>query len=211
MHTRTLGTSRQGRAIVEHSRGAAGGLLVFGAIHGDEPGSALLCERFLTRVMQADAEGPSLSIVPVLNPDGLARNHKDNASGVDLNRSFAARSWTREHPLPYFPGSQPGSEPETQALTQLVEARRPSLIVAVHQPFECVNWDGPAADAACAMSVRTGMPLRPSIGYPTPGSFGSWAGVDRGIAVITLELPWTPDEGLLARCVFAFEEAWRRS
>lgn len=207
MQTRTLGTSRQGRAIVEHARGSEGGLLVFGAIHGDEPGSALLCERFLARV--APLDGPSLSIVPVLNPDGLLRNHKDNANGVDLNRSFPARSWTREHPVPYFPGSRPGSEPETQVLAQLVEARRPDLIIAVHQPFECVNWDGPADDVAAAISVRTGLPLRPGMGYPTPGSFGSWAGVDRGIAVITLELPWTPKDALLDRCVLAFEEAWR--
>ena len=32
-------------------------------------------------------------------------------------------------------------------------------------------------------------PAQASIGYPTPGSFGSWAGVDRRIPTITLELP----------------------
>ncbi len=209
MRVRVLGASRQHRAIVEHARGTVDGLLVFGAIHGDEPGSALLCERFLAHVGAAD--GPPLSIVPVLNPDGLARNHKDNASGVDLNRNFSARSWTREHPVPYFPGSSPLSEPESQVLAKLVQERRPRLIVAVHQPFECVNWDGPADDVARQMSARTGMPLRPSIGYPTPGSFGSWAGIDLGLAVITLELPWTPDDALLARCVDALAEASKRA
>ena len=209
MRHRTLGVSREGRAIIEHAQGASGGLLVFGAIHGDEPGSALLCERFLSHV--GAASGPPLSIVPVLNPDGLARNHKDNANGVDLNRNFAARSWTRTHPIPYFPGSSPLSEPESQALATLVGERRPQLIVAVHQPFECVNWDGPADEAAAAMGARTMMPLRPSIGYPTPGSFGSWAGVDLGLAVITLELPWHPDEALMGRCVVALDEAWRRA
>ena len=32
-------------------------------------------------------------------------------------------------------------------------------------------------------------PVQPQIGYPTPGSLGSWAGIDQGIPVITLELP----------------------
>ena len=32
-------------------------------------------------------------------------------------------------------------------------------------------------------------PVTRSIGYPTPGSLGTWAGVERGIPTITLELP----------------------
>jgi protein MpaA len=32
-------------------------------------------------------------------------------------------------------------------------------------------------------------PAEASIGYPTPGSFGNWAGVERGISVLTVELP----------------------
>jgi protein MpaA len=32
-------------------------------------------------------------------------------------------------------------------------------------------------------------PVEASIGYPTPGSFGNWAGVERGIPVLTVELP----------------------
>jgi len=181
---RPIGRSRGGREIVAHEQGSpAGGLLVFGAIHGDEPASATLCERYLER-----ARG-DVCVVPVANPDGLACNRKDNDAGVDLNRNFAATNFTRDHRPGYDPGPHALSEPESAALAALVEARRPRVIVAVHQPFACVNWDGPADEIARAMSEACGLPLRASIGYPTPGSFGSWAGVDRGLPVVTFELP----------------------
>ena len=39
------------------------------------------------------------------------------------------------------------------------------------------------------MAAKNGYPAKGSIGYPTPGSMGTWAGIDRKIAMITLELP----------------------
>lgn len=205
MTERVVGLSRRGLPIIAHERGDRGGLFVFGAIHGDEPESAVLCERFLMR----EPLGRPVCIVPVVNPDGLRSKHKDNAAGVDLNRNFAARNFTTTHPAGYFPGPHALSEPESAALAALVEARAPSVIVAVHQPFACVNWDGPADELAQLMGDACGLPLAPSLGYPTPGSFGSWAGVDLGIAVITLELPrvvasW---EGLEASLLVAWQHA----
>ena len=38
------------------------------------------------------------------------------------------------------------------------------------------------------ISEITGYPVKPSIGYPTPGSFGTWAGLEKKIPGITLEL-----------------------
>jgi protein MpaA len=41
-------------------------------------------------------------------------------------------------------------------------------------------------------------PTEGSIGYPTPGSFGTWAGIEHNIPVITLELDEkTPVETLV--------------
>ena len=42
--------------------------------------------------------------------------------------------------------------------------------------------------------MLNGYPLSASMGYPTPGSLGSWAGVDRRIPTVTLELPRNLDE-----------------
>ena len=51
------------------------------------------------------------------------------------------------------------------------------------------NFDGPAEELAQTMSRHNEYSVLKSIGYPTPGSFGSWAGIDRQIPTITLELP----------------------
>src|SRR6185503_11264679 len=166
-----VGRSVEGRPIEAERFGPDGpALLVFGAIHGDEPGSAELCERWIVKLRR---EPPATRVIalPVINPDGLARNQKDNARGVDLNRNFPARSWQAAHPPGYHPGAQPLSEPEAAALAKLVDETNPAALIAVHQPFRCVNWDGPARELAARMSAASGCPMRESIGYPTPGSF----------------------------------------
>lgn len=198
---RTVGRSALGRAIEGVRVGPDGplDLFVFGAIHGDEPGSAELCRRLI-----AGLDGTrAVLVVPVANPDGLARGTKDNARGVDLNRNFPARSWRREHPPGYDPGPHPLSEPETQALARIVDEERPRVIVSVHQPLRCVNWDGPAEALAQAMSAACGYPAVASVGYPTPGSFGACYGLDRGLPVITLELPRLVEDADHAACLRA--------
>jgi protein MpaA len=118
-----------------------------------------------------------------------------------------ARSWTAAHAPGYFPGLHPLSEPESTALAALVDALRPRALVAVHQPFRCVNWDGPAEALAQAMSVASGYPPtgRASIGYPTPGSFGSLYGLDRQKPVVTFELPRPVDDADFAACLRALD------
>ena len=71
----------------------------------------------------------------------------------------------------------------------MIEGLKPSRIVSIHSPLHGVNYDGPAEDLALAMSEANGYPLLPDLGYPTPGSLGSYAGGALGIPTITLELP----------------------
>ena len=80
-------------------------------------------------------------------------------------------------------------------------------MVAVHAPFACVNFDGPADAWAEAVSQACGWPVRPQIGYPTPGSLGSWLGVDRGLPVLTLELPPGPLASFRAEAAAALDRA----
>lgn len=192
-----LGRSVEGRAIEGHciaGQTRAAPALIFGAIHGDEPASAELCTRYLDALKHSPPPR-DVFIVPVANPDGLALERKNNARDVDLNRNFDARNWQRPCSPGYDPGPAPLSEPEALALSRLIAEILPALIVAVHQPLRCVNWDGPAAPLAEAMARACGYPATPSVGYPTPGSFGSRYGVDAGLPVITLELPRpVPDE-----------------
>jgi len=128
-------------------------------------------------------KGRRVVVAPAANPDGLARNRRLNARGVDLNRNFATRNWRprRRH------GPEPLSEPEARFIADLIRRCRPARIVTIHQPKGCVDWDGPARDLAEAMARACGLPLR-KLGAQ-PGSLGSYAGVDRQIPTITLGLP----------------------
>ena len=55
-------------------------------------------------------------------------------------------------------------------------------------PYKVVNYDGPAKEIAEKFSEIIRYPAEGSIGYPTPGSFGTYCGVERNIPTITLEL-----------------------
>jgi hypothetical protein len=183
-------------------------LLLFGAIHGDEPASAALCERWLLALADQPLDETVL-VIPALNPDGLAARRKDNAHGIDLNRNFPAQNFSLAHPRGYAPGPRPLSEPESAALMALLDESDPRVVVSVHQPLRCVNWDGPAAELAAAMATCAGLPARPSVGYPTPGSFGSLWGIDRGRSVITMELSCAPSDEELRAALAALEVARR--
>jgi protein MpaA len=160
--------------------------LVFGVIHGNEPLGKPLLERLEKHLDRRPEllDGRRVVVIPVLNPDGLARGTRANARGVDLNRNFPAGNWT---PAPRH-GRSPASEAETRVLLELIRRFRPSRILAVHSPLHCVNYDGPAEEIAEEMARAAGYPLRESIGYETPGSLGSYAGRDLGIPSITLEI-----------------------
>ena len=166
--------------------------ILFAAIHGDEP-LGVHCLAELTREMVAQPPGRPVWLVPALNPDGLAAGTKNNASDVDLNRNFAAASWVAQHKPGYFPGNAPESEPETRALVELIEATGATRFVSLHSPFRTCNWDGAGRDLAEKMAELNGYGATSDIGYPTPGSFGAKYGVDLGLEVVTLEIPFVTE------------------
>ncbi len=137
-------------------------------------------------------------IIFALNGDGLAAGTKNNANDVDLNRNFAARNWTAQHKAGYRPGLAPESEPEVEALTALIERVTPRRLLAIHQPFRTVNWDGAGQALAEEMAAHNGYGASADIGYATPGSLGSKYGVDRGLEVVTLEVPFMEDDAAWA-------------
>jgi protein MpaA len=68
-------------------------------------------------------------------------------------------------------------------------------VVALHAPLGCID-DAKQGRTAQWLAQRTGLPLVKDIGYPTPGSFGSW-GAERGLAVVTYEFPLASTEALV--------------
>lgn len=162
-------------------------VFILGAIHGDEPASAVLVGK-LNDYLGANSRSYLLAIrrivvIPVANPDGLAANIRPNFNWVDLNRNFPTANRINQ---PEF-GLQPLTEPESLALKRLIDRYMPMRIISVHQPLGCVDYDGPAQDLAEAISQASDLPVR-RLG-PMPGSLGSYAGETRGVPIITLELP----------------------
>jgi murein peptide amidase A len=178
--------------------------LIVGGIHGDEPAGAGVAQSFLEYLHANPAayKGRTIAVFARANPDGLAAGTRVNAHGVDVNRSFPASNWQGAGGGRYNGGRAPAAEPETKAIMQAVESLHPMRIISIHAISggrQCNNWDGPAEDLARRMASHNGYPPKATIGYPTPGSMGTWAGIDHKIAMITLELP----EGLSA------QECWR--
>ncbi|MBK7077555.1 MAG: succinylglutamate desuccinylase/aspartoacylase family protein [Myxococcales bacterium] len=163
--------------------------IVFGAIHGDEPASRLQAERLIEELLDRPP-GRETWIIPVVNVDGLLGGSKNNARDVDLNRNFAATNWVATYQGGYFPGATPESEPETQALASLIDRSGAERLIALHATFRVMNWDGRGQALAEEMARLAGYPAAGDIGYPTPGSFGSKYGLDRGLEVVTVEVPY---------------------
>lgn len=167
-------------------------LLLLGGVHGDETETTRVV-RLLARRLPEEQEllrRITFFVVEETNPDALAARTRVNARKVDINRNFPTKSWSATAARSrYSPGPRPASEIETRAIMHLIGKVQPAAIVAVHAPLACVNWDGPADALAQSLAATTGLPLEPSIGYPTPGSLGSYAGVERRIPTVTLELP----------------------
>ena len=162
-------------------------ILLIGVFHGEEPQGEYLIKEYLKTDLSKIKN--RLLIIPCLNPDGKSINKRQNANGVDLNRNFPTKNWKLTDNPEYFGGNSPASETETQFMIEVLANYKIDAILSIHAPFKVVNYDGPAKGIAEKISKITNYPVQADIGYPTPGSFGNYAGVEHNIPTITLELP----------------------
>ena len=180
-------------------------VLLIGVFHGDEPDGEYLIRRYLQNCVEYSGKN-RLLLIPCLNPDGKALKTRTNANGVDLNRNFPAKNWEKSVKNEYFGGEIPASERETAFICGIIGEFNPDAIIAFHEPYRVVNFDGPAEELAEQISKITGYPVQNNIGYHTPGSFGTYCGIERNIPVITLELPeneekealWNQNKGIFS-------------
>jgi hypothetical protein len=169
-------------------------VLVVGAMHGDEFSSASVALHWLAKA-QADDMGARWRFIPVLNPDGLLRQPawRMNANGVDLNRNFPTPNWsteaktywekrTRKDPR-RWPGTAPLSEPESRFLQQQLDSFKPHVVVSIHAPYGLLDFDGPLMPP-----TKLGRLYLDQVGV-FPGSLGNYSGIQRGVPVVTVELP----------------------
>jgi protein MpaA len=195
-----IGHSVDGRAIVESIDRAPRArlrILVFGCIHGNETAGMRVARRLIAAPAPPRAE---LDVVPTLNPDGVARDTRGNARGVDLNRNFPFR-W---RPLGggEYSGPRPLSEPESRAARNLIRRTRPEITIWFHQPFGLVDRSGGDTAIERRYAELVGLPLVGLRRYP--GSASSWQ--DHAIAGSTafvVELPLQVSARLVSRAARA--------
>ncbi len=173
-----------------------GKVLLIGGIHGDEYSSVSIVFKWMKTLDEHHSGLFHWRIAPLVNPDGLLQKESQrmNANGVDLNRNFPTPNWDEEA-LSYwedqtgrdprrFPGQSAISEPETRWLTEEIERFQPDVIVSIHAPHGVVDYDGPP-DAPHKLGR-----LYLSLLGTYPGSLGRYAGVEKQIPVVTVELPY---------------------
>jgi murein peptide amidase A len=137
VEVRVIGHSVKGRAIRAYRVGnpdSSNKVVVMSTMHGNEPRTRLIPASLRDG---RPVRGIDLWLIPVVNPDGLARHTRRNAHGVDLNRNFPYQ-WARLRGN-YYSGPRPASEPETQALMSFFQQVRPRRIVSFHQPLHGVD------------------------------------------------------------------------
>ncbi len=145
---------------------------------------------------------------------------RTNSNGIDLNRNFLTEDWyasaktwwqtmAKRNPKK-FPGYLPNSEIETIFQIDMIDRFRPRKIISLHAPLGFLDYDGPG-DQKSALHVQS-KPLNSSfedtkkivqviskstanyriVDYAFyPGSVGNFAGFERNIPTVTLELETT--------------------
>lgn len=163
-------------------------VFIVGGVHGDEIEGIVGANGLLKAFSESFPYKLNITLVPILNLDGALRNQRQNANMVDLNRNLPTQDWTPTiEEVRYFPGPAANSEPENQALVEYLQKESPSFILTLHSWKPMLNTNGDCEKVAQIISQRTGYIITPDIGYPTPGSLGTYCGLERQIPTITYE------------------------
>ena len=183
--------------------------LILCSVHGDEITPVKFCFDLLKNSNKS-LKDAFVTIAPIVSPDSFLKSKptRTNANGIDINRNFPTKNWDKlalkKWKYRYrsnkrrFPGHKSNSEPETQFQIDLIKEVKPSYIISVHSPLTLIDYDGPSyshnGEVHSAKTLLEKMSKKANHyrikDYPVfPGSLGNYAGYERSIPTLTLELP----------------------
>ena len=200
-----IGTSVQGRSINAYYFGdGATTILYTGAIHGSEGSTKALMERWIQDLDTKARTIPAhvtVVVVPVINPDGMARGDRVNANNVDLNRNFATGDWQKDittvnnQPFPGGGGESAMSEPEVKAISGLAQRLRPKVILSYHSIGSMVaaNQAGNSVTLAATYAQLSGYrnitgQSDAAFEYSVTGTADDWYAQAIGVPSLLVEL-----------------------
>lgn len=219
---RVIGTSVQGRSIDAYTFGTGATQLLFvGGIHGGyEWNSVLLAYTFMDHLAENPdlvPENVTVTIIPSANPDGVYEvvgvegrfeatdvpaetalgAGRFNANDVDLNRNFDCK-WQSESKWrgnTVSAGTEAFSEPEAQAIRNIVTEIKPASVIFWHSQSNAVYAS--ECEAGILPETRTVMDTYArAAGYPSVDTFDAYVVTGDaegwlasiGIPAITVEL-----------------------
>jgi protein MpaA len=175
-------------------------VFILGGVHGDEIEGIWATNGLLTRLASSFDFRVQITLVPVLNVDGMLARERRNSNKIDLNRNLPSKDWTSDVATErYFPGTRAGSESENAALVEFLSLEKPALIISMHSWKPMLNINGHCRKVAEAMASSTGYIIEETIGYPTPGCLGTYAGLERSMPTITYEVERGLDQASVLR------------
>jgi len=185
-----VGESVKGRAIEVRRYGDPSAdfkALIVGSTHGDEPEGMRVVHR-LNQLARRGIEGVDLWTIRTVNPDGLARDTRKNAHGVDLNRNFGYQ-FDPTLSNGYESGPRPFSEPESRTVRRLARGRDFDLSIWYHQPWSrtldpCDERGRYAREYARLSGLGTGAGCDRDL----PGSAINWLHHEFGTVAFVVEL-----------------------
>lgn len=189
MKTFNFGTTSQTLPIPAYKYGSQGShILILGGVHGDELEGIQAAFAIHNHFLNAFPYKFQATVVPCLNMDGMLAKTRKNGNHVDLNRNLPTIDWSPVAAKEaYAPGKSANSEPENKALTQYIDQTQPKFILSLHSWLPMLNINGDCKKIANIISSITNYIITDDIGYPTPGSLGTYAGIERSIPTLTYE------------------------
>lgn len=208
MTSEIIGQSVEGRSLYALTLGRGQAyVMILGGVHANEIGNPPMLMQAMWDLIDRMQKGNpdalrclekcTLVLVPCVNPDGYERTillrqrgvqskKKDNLNGVNLNRNFASPYWGSKRPMGNldYPGPSAGSEPETKAVSKLMERYPYKAALDVHSQGRLIYYgkggflqedvqttlDVKALDARGKTMAKAICPKRYRVQFQTPES-----------------------------------------